>query len=120
MPSLCPSREEFDRLLNGLLHDAEEQRLEAHVKSCAGCRAVLEELTVVVPKALSASGLRVHLPRTQSTVAAPTDDTLDAHGPATELLERLQQGVRRDTGHSWWHGPGSASQRGEKTKRAED
>jgi putative zinc finger protein len=88
MPTPCPSREHYERLLNGLLDDAEERRLEAHLKACAGCLKTLEELTAVSPRALRDTGLCPLPPLAPGRGDQPSEGAPDADGPATELLGR--------------------------------
>ncbi len=112
-------REAYEHLLKGILNDAEEQHLDAHVKSCADCLALLEELTEVSPGSLSPSGLHPRLLPASRRVDRPTENTLDVHGPAKEVLDRLQRIVRPDAGSSTWNGLRGAPQRGQAPKGTE-
>jgi WD40 repeat protein/serine/threonine protein kinase len=91
MTIACPSREQYQRLLDGVLDDTEEQGLEAHVKSCAGCLKILEELTAVTPQALRDSGLHP-LPPVMPGQGMSTADT--------EVMRRLKMVVRPDRVHA--------------------
>jgi WD40 repeat protein/serine/threonine protein kinase len=112
MQSLCPSREHYERLLHGLLNDAEEQRLEAHVKSCDSCLATLEELTAVPPQTLRPDEQGPHLSLVRDLLDLPTEDALETHRPARDLSHRLQQGLRS--------GPSTTPLRRTKPQVAED
>jgi WD40 repeat protein len=111
MRTLCPSREHYQRLLNGLLNDTEEQHLEVHVNSCPDCLIILEELTAVSSEVLSGSGRRPALAPERQRVDLPTDVSLNVDGPAGDLLERLQERMRPDTGLTPWLGPRGDRQR---------
>jgi WD40 repeat protein/tRNA A-37 threonylcarbamoyl transferase component Bud32 len=91
MSAPCPAREDFQRLLEGVLDDVQEQALDSHVKACARCMRVLEELTALTPQALRDSGL-IPLPR---SVDRPSGASL----ADTEIVRRLKKAVRTDFPH---------------------
>ncbi len=70
--SVCPSREDLERLLDERLEPAEQRRMSHHVTGCAACQKTLEALTADSAPALPSwhgrqSGDPAPLRRTSST-----------------------------------------------------
>src|SRR5262245_5012868 len=87
----CPSREQYQRLLNDQLDAAEEQCLEEHVKSCADCLRRLDELTAISPESPWTTGPGSLASPSQSRGNPPAEAALDGPRLARQFLERLHR-----------------------------
>jgi WD40 repeat protein/serine/threonine protein kinase len=93
----CPPREQFLRLLRGLLDDGEEQSLDVHLKSCPACLKTLNELTDVSSPMSRGDGPRSYPPLPERRTNSSREVAAEAPVPSAEFLNRLQNQVRPDS-----------------------
>jgi WD40 repeat protein len=92
----CPPREQFLRLLRGLLDDAEERSLETHLSSCPACLQTLNELTDLSSHVSREDGPHSFPPLPEQRTVSFRGAAAEAPAPSAEFLDRLQKQVRPD------------------------